>query len=127
MEFDKGKRENVTYILLYSKGRGWRYTDGAHCVNFTLSGPMPQFCIPNDAIWRGNYTLGGGSTVLTVNYFEYLRGSFKGSYQNAVTDCIPVKNDGHSVRNPNVDQEQFFNYVPSVNAAVFNVPSFCPQ
>jgi len=126
MENDKGKRENVSYIMLHSKGMGYRYYNGGNCQNFSIPTAMPQACIPNDAIYRGNYSIGAPGALI-VNVFEYLRGGFKGTYQTAAVGCVPVKNWGHSVRNPNVDEEEYFDYVAAVNSGVFTVPSFCPQ
>jgi len=119
-----GKHYNVTYIVLYKKSTGYRFYNGGNCQTFALSGNMPQYCVPGDAIYRGNYSI-GYSPALVVNYFEFLRGDDKGTYQFSASGCVPVANYGHSVRNPNVDQEQFFNYVTSVNQNLFQVPSFC--
>jgi len=125
IEEENGERVNVTYIILFKEQIGYRiynYFGGDRCKQLAITGAMPKYCIPSSARYLGNYTLGG---TLGVNVYEYIRGTTKGTYQTTTVGCIPVKNTGVDARNPNYDQEEFFNYVPSVNPAVFTKPNFC--
>jgi len=126
IEMEGNDRVNVTYILDYNLQKGYRvytYFGGDRCKEFPLNGPMQQYCIPNGAVFRGNFTIG---QTLWANAWELIQGDTKAYLQITSSGCIPIRATGQTFgRNPNVDKENYFNIVNSVNPAVFTAPSFC--
>jgi len=128
IEMEGADRVNATYILNWATSTGYRifsYFGGDRCRKFPLTPPMPQYCIPNSAVYRGNFTIGGS---LLVNSFEFISGQndLKGYLEVSATGCLPIRNIGMFMgRNPNLDEENFFNVVMTVNPNLFTPPAFC--
>jgi len=126
IEMDGNNRINVTYILNWASGKGYRvYTSfgGDKCRIFPLNGPMIEYCIPNQAVFKGNFTIGQS---LAANAWEFIQGDIQGFIQVAAVGCVPIRTQGNSFnRNPNVDQENYFNLVNTVNPAIFAPPTYC--
>jgi len=127
IENDGREMLNVTYIFLYSKGMAYRVieeirTGRQRCESFQVPTQMPQYCVPMQTFYRGNFTLGGS---LVVKVFEWMGGESKGHIQVTSDGCIPVKADVLTPRNSNADVEEYFNYIPSVDPGVFMPPSIC--
>jgi len=103
---------------------GYRIYDNfgkGQCERFQINGPMRQFCIPQDSVYRGNVTVG---ETLAVNIFEWIHGEEEGHAQVTET-CVPVKLMGYYARDQNVDEEEFFNWIPMVDPNLFNPPTYC--
>jgi len=116
---------NVTYLMLYGKSTGYRIIEnfeGARCQKFQINRNLPPFCIPNAAVFRGNMTVGGS---LVSNVFEWMGNEAKGYIHVSADGCVPIRADAIVIRNPNVDEEEYFDYVPLVDPTVFTVPNYC--
>jgi len=125
IEHENGTRVNVTYIMLWASNKYYRiftHLGRAQCHTFPLFGKMQPYCVPSMMMLRGNYTIGG---TLSVNVYEWMGGDSKGHVQVSSDGCVPVKSDVFTMRNPNADTEEYFDWVPAVNPSIFTPPSYC--
>jgi len=117
---------NTTYILLYSSQTGYAITEDngqTTCKQFDLQYQMTQYCVQPPAINRWNVTVGGSLEGSVYHWQGQEAAGF--ALVAEAAGCIPISARQYFQRNKNVDEEEYYDVISSVNPAVFTPPSFC--